>query len=325
MKKIPCIAIGFLSVFILLTPGYSAKTSRIKKVGKAPNFIALSPAGGKLYATSYATGELLGIDLTKNSVTQKVYVGSSPLGLAIADEGKTALVACRDSGTVSVVDLAAFRVIKDISFGAGSAAKPNFVAMSPRGYRAYVSDGYSREGLLHIIDMRDRKVVGTLKMGVSPFAIAVSPTTEMVYVVMRGNNEVWVVDPEKQVVVKKIVLDGGAEPSGIAITPDGKYVFVANNRTDNLSMIDAQLMSVKVTVPVGKSPFCVTISPDGKRVFVVNIDSRNVQVLPTDLSDLTGTTFDAGKGPVDIKVDADNRTVYVVNETSNSILIAEVP
>jgi len=81
---------------------------------------------------------------------------------------------------------------------------------------------------------------------------------------------------------------GGEAPDGIAITPDAKRVFVANSRTNDLSVIDTQLMSVKATIPVGKSPFGVTVSPDGKRVFVVNTDSRNVQVLPTDLSDLTG-------------------------------------
>jgi len=75
-------------------------------------------------------------------VTQNVYVGSSPLGLAIADQGKTALVACRDSGTIAVVDLKAFRVVADIRVG----GMPNSVAMSPRGYRAYVTNyGRSRE------------------------------------------------------------------------------------------------------------------------------------------------------------------------------------
>ena len=39
-----------------------------------------------------------------------------------------------------------------------------------------------------------------IKMGISPFALVVSPMTEMVYVVMGGNNEVWVVDPDRQTV-----------------------------------------------------------------------------------------------------------------------------
>ena len=68
---------------------------QIRKIGKAPNFITLSPDGTKIYVTSYATDELVVVDLKQRLITQSVSVGASPLGLAIAEEGKTALVACR--------------------------------------------------------------------------------------------------------------------------------------------------------------------------------------------------------------------------------------
>ena len=315
---------GILSILLalLILPAFADEVSplRIRKVGKAPNFIALSPDGAKIYATSYATDQLLEVDIAKQVVTRSVYVGSSPLGLAIAEEGKTAFVACRDSGTVVVVDLESFRVLSDIPAG----AKPNSVAIGARGYRAYAVDyGRSRDGRLHIIDMRERKVVGSVKLGTSPFGLVVSPTTELVFVLMGGNNEVWIVDPAKEAVVNKIPVGEG--PDGIAITPDGKRVFVANSRTHDLSIIDAQLMRVQVTIPIGKMPFGVTVSPDGHRVFIVNADSRNVSILPTDLSSLTGETFSVDKGSTDIQVGSDNRTVYVVSESTNSILIEDKP
>ena len=315
---------GILGILLslMILPAFAEGVSpiRIRKVGKAPNFIALSPDGAKIYATSYATDQLLEIDPVKQIVTRSVLVGSSPLGLVIAEEGKTALVACRDSGTVVAVDLGTFRVISDIPAG----AKPNSVAIGSRGYRAYAVDyGRSREGRLHIIDMRERKVVGNIKLGISPFGIVVSPTREHVFVLMGGENEVWVVDPDKEAVINKIPVGEG--PDGIAITPDGKRVFVANSRSNDLSVIDTQIMRVQVTIPIGKMPFGVTVSPDGKRVFVVNADSRNVSILPTDLSSLTGETFSIDKGSTDIQVGLDNRTVYVVSESTNSILIADKP
>jgi YVTN family beta-propeller protein len=62
---------------LILLPAFSnpAGSYRIRKVGKAPNFIALSPDGTKIYATSYDTNELLCIDLSKKMVTQSVEVG----------------------------------------------------------------------------------------------------------------------------------------------------------------------------------------------------------------------------------------------------------
>ena len=65
-------AILFLSLLFLF-PAFSRaiETYRIKKVGKAPNFIALSPDGTKIYATSFGTDELLGIDIAQKLVVQR--------------------------------------------------------------------------------------------------------------------------------------------------------------------------------------------------------------------------------------------------------------
>jgi YVTN family beta-propeller protein len=314
------IIVIFLLACLMPLFGGPLKSYRIRKVGKSPNFIALNPDARKLYATAYHSNELLGIDMEQKVVTQSVAVGEHPMGFAIADQGKTALVACKDSGTVAIVDLETFRIVDEIKVGGA----PNFVAMSPLGYRAYVTNyGRSRDGQLHIIDTRERTISATIKMGSAPFGMAISPITELVYVVVGGNNEVWVVDPDRQAVIQKIPV--GEAPDGIAITPDGKRVFVANSRTNDLSVIDTQLMKVLVTIPIGKSPFGVAASPDGKRVFVVNSDSKTVSIVPADLSSLDFDTFEVDKGSTDIKVGSDSRTVYVVNELTNAIIITEVP
>src|SRR5512141_1048155 len=100
MKKLQGVLCVLVSLLCLLS-GFSnpIETFRIRKVGTSPNFIALSPDGTKVFATSYGTNELVGISLARKMVTQSVLVGSSPLGLAIDDTGGTALVACKDSGT----------------------------------------------------------------------------------------------------------------------------------------------------------------------------------------------------------------------------------
>jgi YVTN family beta-propeller protein len=311
-----------LFVLLLLLPAFSQteQTYRIKKVGKSPNFLALSADGKRLYATSFGTDEFLEIDLSKRMIERRVSVGGSPLSFALAEKDGVALVACKDAGIVAVVSLDNFQVVGDVNVG----GYPNSVTISPLGYRAYVTDyGRSREGSLHIIDIRNRRKTATIKMGASPFASTVSPVTELIYVVMGGDNEVWVVDPERQAIVKKIAV--GEAPDGIAITPDGSRVFVANSRSNDLSVIDTQMMRILVTIPVGKMPFGVDVSPDGKRIFVVNSASRNVSVIPADLSSLEGVTFPVDKGPTDIAVGRDNRTVYVVNELSNSIVVSDVP
>ena len=98
--------------------GGQARVFRIKKVGEYPNFIALSANGRVAYVTSFGTGELLALDLGEKKVVRSVPVGDEPLGLAVVESEKAVLVACKQSGTVAVVNSDTFRVDATIKVGA---------------------------------------------------------------------------------------------------------------------------------------------------------------------------------------------------------------
>jgi len=306
----------FLFMVLTLAPVFGAAPDRIRKVGKAPNFIEISRNGLKAYVTSYADGRFLEVDLQKKAVSRSVSLGGAPLGFALADGGKLALIACRDAGMTTMVDLDSFKIIADINTG----IRPNSIAVDPRGYIAYVVDsGRTNTGTLHILDIRERSVTGTIRLGSSPFGIAVSPVSEQVFVLVGGTNEVWVIDPAQQNVVGKIPVGEG--PDGIAVTPDGKRVFVANSRTGDLTVIDTETMQAQITIPVGRMPFGVAVSPDGKHVFVVNTGSRTLTMLPTDLSSFSGEVFPIDKGSTDVSISPDGSKVYILSESENTILV----
>ena len=309
----------FIFMVLVLAPVFGAAPSRITRVGKAPNFLVLSRDGSKAYVTSYADGRFLEVDFQSKSISRSVVLGGSPLGFAIADGEKLAIIACRDAGMTTIVDLDTFKIIADIKTG----TRPNTVAIDPRGYFAYIVDsGRTNTGILHILNIRERSVTGTVSLGSSPFGITVSPVSEQVFVLIGGTDEVWVIDPGKQAVVSKIPVGDG--PDGIAFTPDGKRIFVANSRDGDLTVIDAETLQAQITIPVGKMPFGVAVSPDGRQVFVVNTGSRTLTALPTDLSDLSGEVYSIDKGSTDVKVSPDGKTVYVLSESENSILPIEL-
>ena len=308
----------FLMTFAL-TPVFCAAPVRISKVGKAPNFIVLNQDGSKAYVTSFADGRFLELDLRRGVVTRSVVVDGSPLGFAITGEGKLAMIACRDAGLTTIVDLDTFKIIADIKTG----TRPNTVAVDPRGYFAYVVDsGRTSSGILHILDIRERNVAGTVRLGSSPLGVVVSPVSEQVFVLIGGTNEVWVIDPALKTVISKIPVGDG--PDGIAVTPDGKRVFVANSRAGNVTVIDAETLRTQITIPVGKMPFGVTVSSDGKQVLVVNTESRTLTAFPTDLSNLSGKSFSIDKGSTDVKVSPDGKKAYVLSESENTILAIDL-
>jgi YVTN family beta-propeller protein len=60
----------------------------------------------------------------------------------------------------------------------------------------------------------------------------------------------------------------GVLPYGVAVTPDGSKVYVANLDSNNVSVIAAATNTVVTTIPVGFNPLGVAVSPDGSKVYI---------------------------------------------------------
>jgi YVTN family beta-propeller protein len=52
----------------------------------------------------------------------------------------------------------------------------------------------------------------------------------------------------------------GTAAESVAVTPDGKHVYVANKSSNNVSVIRTATNTVVATIPVGSIPFAVSIS-----------------------------------------------------------------
>ena len=61
----------------------------------------------------------------------------------------------------------------------------------------------------------------------------------------------------------------GTRPSGLAVTPDGKYVFVANLWSDKVDLIDTAANTVKETIGIEGGPTAVRVSSDGRFTYVL--------------------------------------------------------
>jgi YVTN family beta-propeller protein len=59
-------------------------------------------------------------------------------------------------------------------------------------------------------------------------------------------------------------------PAGSALSPDGKYLYVACNGDNSVAVIDTAALAVVQQVPVGFFPYSVSVSADGTKVAVSN-------------------------------------------------------
>jgi YVTN family beta-propeller protein len=66
------------------------------------------------------------------------------------------------------------------------------------------------------------------------------------------------------------------------------FAYVANNSSNNVSVIDTVTNTVVATILVGLSPNGVAFTPNGKRAYVANWSSNNVSVIDTATKSLVG-------------------------------------
>ncbi|RMG67009.1 MAG: hypothetical protein D6715_05665 [Calditrichaeota bacterium] len=106
---------------------------------------------------------------------------------------------------------------------------PVALAVSPDDRWLYISCQLSNEVL--VVDLQTRQIVAAIPVGQKPWHLAVTPDGSRVYVGNNGSDNASVIDTATRSMVATIEHPGFAQPHGIAITNDGKYVFISNRNT----------------------------------------------------------------------------------------------
>ena len=99
-----------------------------------------------------------------------------------------------------------------------------------------------------------------------------------VYVSNNGDNTVSEIDTSTNTVVATIHVGSG--PEGVAVTPDGTRLYVANDG-GAVWVINTSNNSVVAKVTVGGDPYGVAITPDGTRVYVTEDNGAAVSAIDT--------------------------------------------
>jgi YVTN family beta-propeller protein len=92
---------------------------------------------------------------------------------------------------------------------------------------------------------------------------------------------VTVINTRTREVIRRSIPLGStkAVPSGVAITPEGRYVYIADQAGNTLSVLDARTYQVIGTIPVGNGPVGVAVSPIGEFAYVTNQFDNTVSVI----------------------------------------------
>jgi len=164
--------------------------------------------------------------------------------------------------------------------------------------------------------------------GISSGPLALNADSTLLAVANFDDNSVSLFDVtnDKNQLLGEIPV--GKEPNGVAVSPDGSKVYVANTIDGTVSVLAVDRAAsppaeVAATITVGTEPYGVAITPNGTKVYVTNARSNSVSVIDTATNEvkttITGIGPATGGEPRGIAItnngnDSDtDETVYITN------------
>jgi YVTN family beta-propeller protein len=205
------------------------------------------------------------------------------------------------SGTVSVIDPSSNRLLGVIRLG-----DPLTKALSPlyRGQLLVHGLGFSPQHHLlavisigsnsaTLIDTESNRVLGVVYVGRSPHEGFFTPDGRELWVTIRGEDYISVIDPVQMKEVRKVRTANG--PGMVLFRPDGRYAFVPSSFTPELDVVDTHTYQVIARVPQA-SPFSpnLAVSHDGREVWFTLKDSGKTQIMSGEAPFQILDTLDCG-------------------------------
>ena len=264
-------------------------------VASGPDGIVITPDNRMVFVSGAGASSLSVIDTATDRVMRSVEVGKGPQGLAITPDGRRLLVAVNGDDRLALIDSASAAAL-----GTVAVAKPHTVAVRADGKLAYVTSQDPGHFALVIVDLDALKVVGSIPVEKPPRDLEFSHDGRALYFTLAGVPAVQVLDPATNQVVAQIptgvsphlahhfagmrsgvvVVQGpgevmlfdpgtrmpersiavGKQPHWIDASADGKRLYVSNEGSNTLSVIDPTSGAGEIgTVAVGNAPRKVAV------------------------------------------------------------------
>lgn len=311
----------FISLGIIATLAISTgclSTSNSTSSSSAPSLLFVTTEGNASLSSFGVDGNTGLISATGGIAPS----GANPIALAVAPGGGAGFVindaGAGQNGTVSAFTLGSDGSIKTAGTPQGVGVNPVSLVFDPTGHFLFVSNqGIPTDATTGTVSVFSVQGTSLAAVTGSPFSVFPGPSPV------------------------------AAGPTGIAITPDGKFLFVANrfnNTITEFSVGSSGALTFLTSVVDNLNPTALTVTPDGAFLYVTNFGSNNISGFaicdkvvtscgnPSSpngaLTPVTGSPFSSGEGPVALVtspavtyLNAGNPLayLYVVDQNGNEI------
>jgi YVTN family beta-propeller protein len=194
-----------------------------------------------------------------------------------------------------------------------------------------VLSGYREQGI-QVIDPAARRVVQTIVQPAAFVGACFSPDGTRLFV-SGGNRDVvceyeWRAD--SAALADSIVLGpppgkagGRAYPAGLACSPDGRYLYVAENLGDTLAVVDVSTRRVVQQLATGRYPYDIAVQRDGRVYVSVWGGSWVAAFRPGGKGLVAAGRITVGAHPTSLLLDGARGRLYATCSTSDRIAVID--
>ena len=294
--------------FILMSLHLSAQKTTSERI-TLPNGWSLSPAGH---------GYLLG-DLPLNMA-----VSASKKLLAVTNNGQsTQSIQLIDAGSEKILDnITVARLWVGLKFSADEKY-------------LYASGGNDNWVLRYPVRNNKFAIPDTFILGkkwpekISTAGLDLDDTRNLLYVVTKEDNSLYIFDTRTKKIAGKYQLDG--EAYTCLLSPDKKQLYISCWGCDKLVVFNTTSRTITQQIEVGDNPNDICITKDGKYVFVANANDNSVSVINTAsktvIETLNASLYpDAPQGSTTngLGLSPDEKTLYIANADNNCLTLFDV-
>jgi len=272
----------------VIDPATNKVVMKIKDL-EAAHGVAFSPNGARAYITCEADSTVWVVETKDGRLLSKIPLSGHPNNIAVSNDGRRVFAAIVTApGAVDVIDAATLKNVKTIPVKGNA----HNVYVTPDGKFAVVGSVVGKS--VTVIDESTLEPVWDMAFdeGVRPIAFerAADGSTGRMFVQLSNLHGFAVVDFKARKEIERVKLPdepkrgmahSGAPSHGIAVSPDGKMLWVDSSLASGVfaySLPDLKLMG---NVPTGSTPDWLTFTPDSKLVYVANAGENYVSAVNT--------------------------------------------
>jgi YVTN family beta-propeller protein len=115
-----------------------------------------------------------------------------------------------------------------------------------------------------------------------------------------------------------------SEPFAVAYDPANGYLYVANDGSSSVSVINGSTDSLVVPqIAVGSEPIALAYDPSNGDLYVAGIGNNFLTIVDTTTNEVVVPELPVGAGPDGVAYDASDGDIYVANSGTNNVSVVD--